>query len=67
MPTNILPGLRSLNEELTGLKKIMKIPSTKIKFQTNPNDRNSKFQTTNPPVFVPNGIITVRAGIAKQY
>ncbi len=26
--------------------------------RANHNDRNSKFQTDNPPAFVPNGIIT---------
>jgi hypothetical protein len=27
------------------------------KYQTNHNDRNSKFQTDDPPAFGPNGII----------
>jgi hypothetical protein len=42
--------------------KIMKIPSTNIfksqitkhKYQTNPNDSNSKFQTHDRSIFVPN-------------
>jgi len=36
-----------------------KIQITKHKYQTNNKDRNSKFQTDDPPAFVPNGIITV--------
>jgi hypothetical protein len=35
-----------------------KIQITNIKYQTNNKDRNSKFQTDDPPAFVPNGIIT---------
>jgi hypothetical protein len=35
-----------------------KIQITKHKYQTNHKDRNSKFQTDDPPAFVPNGIIT---------
>ena len=44
-----------------------KFQAPKTKFQTNPNDPNSKFQTHDPPAFVPNGIITGRVGIAKRY
>jgi hypothetical protein len=38
--------------------KIMKFQAPKIKSQTNSNNPNSKFQTHDPPAFVPNGIIT---------
>jgi hypothetical protein len=37
---------------------IKKFQITKHKYQTNHNDRNSKFQTDDPLAFVPNGIIT---------
>jgi hypothetical protein len=37
---------------------INKFQITNHKYQTNHNDRNSKFQTDDPPPFVPNGIIT---------
>jgi hypothetical protein len=37
---------------------INKFQITNHKYQTNHNNRNSKFQTDDPPPFVPNGIIT---------
>jgi len=37
---------------------IKKFQITNHKYQTNHNDRNSKFQTDGPPPFVPNGRIT---------
>jgi hypothetical protein len=41
--------------QVSAIKK-SQIP--KHKYQTNHNDRNSKFQTDDPLAFVPNGIIT---------
>jgi hypothetical protein len=53
----------------------MKIPSTNIfksqitkhKYQTNHNDPNTKFQTNDRSIFVPNGIITGRVSFAKRF
>jgi hypothetical protein len=44
-----------------------KIQITKHKYQTNNKDRNSKFQTDDPPAFVPNGIITGRQKFGQRY
>jgi hypothetical protein len=37
------------------------------KYQTNHNDQNSKFQTDDPPAFVPNGIITGGQKFGQRY
>jgi hypothetical protein len=34
---------------------------------TNHKDRNSKFQTDDPPAFVPNGIITGEQKFGQRY
>jgi hypothetical protein len=36
-----------------------KFQAPKTKFQTNPNEPNSKFQTNDPSAFVPNGTTAV--------
>jgi len=41
--------------KVTFLIKITKIPN--IKFQTNRNDPNSKFETNDAPAFVPDSIM----------
>jgi hypothetical protein len=43
-----------------------KSQAPKTKYQTNPNDPNSKFQTNNPSTVVPNCTITGRAGFTKR-
>jgi hypothetical protein len=37
------------------------------KSQTNHNDRNSKFQTDDPPAFMPDGIITGGQKFGRRY
>jgi hypothetical protein len=44
----------------------MKFQAPKTKFQTNPNDPNSKFQTNDLSTVVPNGIITGRLRFEKR-
>jgi hypothetical protein len=39
----------------------------KHKYQTNHNDRNSKFQTDDPPAFVPNSKITGGQKFGQRY
>jgi hypothetical protein len=39
----------------------------KHKYQINHNDRNSKFQTDDPPAFVPNSIITGEQKFGQRY
>jgi hypothetical protein len=46
---------------------IKKIQITNHKYQTNHNDRNSKFQTDGPPAFVPNGIIFGGQKFGQRY
>jgi hypothetical protein len=46
---------------------IKKFQITKHKYQTNHNDRNLKFQTDDPPAFVPNGIITGGQKFGQRY
>jgi hypothetical protein len=43
-----------------------KVQASSTKFQTNPNDPNSKSQTNNLQVFASIGIITVNAFILKK-
>ena len=44
----------------------MKIQAPKTKSQTNPNDLNSKSQTTDPSTDLPNDITSGSPGRAKQ-
>jgi len=37
------------------------------KYQTKHNDRNTKFQTDDPPAFVPNSIITGGQKFGQRY
>jgi len=46
---------------------IKKFQITNHKDQTNHKDRNSKFQTDDPPAFVPNGIITDGQKFGQRY
>jgi hypothetical protein len=45
----------------------LKFQAPKIKSQINSNDPNSKFQTRDPPAFVPNGIITGGQRFMQRY
>jgi hypothetical protein len=46
---------------------IKKSQIPKHKYQTNHNDRNSKFQTDDPLAFVPNSIITGGQKFGQRY
>jgi hypothetical protein len=46
--------------------KLLKLQAPRTKYQTNPNNPNSKFQTTNPSTVVLNCIISGRTGVAKR-
>jgi hypothetical protein len=47
--------------------KIIKFQAPKTKFQTNPNDTNSKFQTNDQSTFVQNGKIDGKASFSKRF
>jgi hypothetical protein len=46
---------------------IKEIQITNYKYQSNHKDRNPKFQTDDPPAFVPNGIITGEQKFGQRY
>jgi hypothetical protein len=65
-------GLYHLNRQVTDIKQInclrgsMKFQAPKNKFQTNPNNLNSKFQTNNPHTVLSHGTINGRPDFAKR-
>jgi hypothetical protein len=46
---------------------IKKSQMPKHKYQTNHKDRNSKFQTDDPPAFMPDSIITGGQKFGQRY
>ena len=45
---------------------MLKSQAPKSKFQTNPNDPNSKFQTHDSPAFMPIGIFAGAKGFVQR-
>ena len=65
-PKNILEKPKQISKNI-GVFEYKKFQAPKTKFQKNLNDLNSKSQTNDPPIIVPNGIFTGRASFAKGY